>query len=69
MYCMSTNTVFCSPSTSFNPKSDLSIEYKKLAACLAGEKYKAPFKVTRLFNKVSPKKQEINRDLFYQSIF
>jgi len=30
------------PSTYFKPRSNLSIEYKKLAACLAGERYTPP---------------------------
>ncbi len=56
------------PPIYFKPKSDLSIEYKKLAACLAGEDYN-PFRIKEIFKEVSPKRQEINRELFYQSIF
>lgn len=56
------------PSTFLKPKSDLSIEYKKLAACLSGEKYK-PFRIKEIFQNISPKRQEVNRELFYISAF
>lgn len=56
-----------SPLTSYKPKSDGSIEYKKLAAILVGEKYN-PFRFKNLF-KFSPKKQDINRDTYYESVF
>lgn len=57
------------PSPSFKPNSELSNEYKKLAACISGEKYEEPFTITRIFRNISPQKQEVNRQLFYQSIF
>ena len=56
-----------SPSTSYRPKSNGSIEFKKLAATLIGEKYK-PFKLKNLF-KITPKRQEINREIFYKRVF
>ncbi|MCR4327019.1 MAG: AAA family ATPase [Nanoarchaeota archaeon] len=56
------------PSTYFKPNSDVSVEYKKLAACLSGEEYK-PFRMKDIFQRMSPEKQEINRELFYRSIF
>lgn len=55
------------PSTIYNPKSNASIEYKKLAATLMGEKYR-PFSLKNFFNIV-PKRQEINRDIFYSRVF
>ena len=55
------------PSTSYKPKSKGSIEYKKLAATLIGEKYK-PHKLRNLF-EITPKRQEINREIFYKSVF
>ena len=53
----------------FKPKSDVSIEFMKLAGCLVGEKYDAPFRVKDLFKGVEPRKQDINRDLFYNAVF
>lgn len=55
------------PSTTFKPRSRGSIEYKKLAAVLVGEEYK-PFNF-RDFFKFSPRIEEINRDVFYNSVF
>jgi septum site-determining protein MinD len=55
------------PSTVYKPKSDASIEYKKLAATLIGEKYKAPrFKD---FFRRTPLRQDINREIYYERIF
>ena len=56
------------PSTSHKPKSEASQEYMKLAAALVGEKYKK-VKLNSLFNWISPKKQDINRTIFYESVF
>jgi MinD-like ATPase involved in chromosome partitioning or flagellar assembly len=56
-----------SPLTSYKPRSDGSIEYKKLAAILIGEKYK-PFRLKNLL-KFSQKKQDLNRDTYYESVF
>lgn len=56
-----------SPLTSYKPRSDSSTEYKKLAAILIGEKYN-PFRLRNLF-RFSPKKQDINRDSYYESVF
>ncbi len=56
------------PSTHYKPKSKGSIEYKKLAAAMVGEKYSEK-KIKSLFKKISPKKQEINRELFYKRVF
>lgn len=55
------------PSTSYMPKSEASVEYKKLAATLIGEKYK-PFNLKN-FLKITPKRQEINREIFYERVF
>tara|TARA_Y100000034_G_scaffold25969_1_gene31000 strand:+ start:952 stop:1743 length:792 start_codon:yes stop_codon:yes gene_type:complete len=55
------------PSTVYKPKSVGSIEYKKLAAVLIGEKYK-PFRLRDYFN-VNPKRHEINREIFYEVMF
>ncbi|MCK5043954.1 AAA family ATPase [Candidatus Pacearchaeota archaeon] len=56
-----------SPSTIYNPKSKGSIEYKKLAAVLIGQKYK-PFKLNN-FLRITPKRQEINREILYKRVF
>lgn len=55
------------PSTLHKPKSDASVEYKKLAATLIGEKYR-PFDLKNLLN-ITPKRQEINREIFYDRVF
>jgi len=55
------------PSTSYKPKSKASIEYKKLAGVLVGEKHK-PFGLKNFF-KLTPKRQDINREVFYERVF
>ena len=55
------------PSTSYKPNSKSSVEYKKLAGILVGVKYK-PSKLKNFF-KITPKKQEINREIFYEQVF
>lgn len=56
------------PSTHHKPHSEGSTEYKKLAATLAGTKYRQT-RLKDLFRKLVPKKQEINRELFYKGVF
>ncbi len=58
-----------SPSNKFNPKSRGSVEYKKLAAVLIGEKFRPSFGFREFFNKVTPRREEINREIFYKSVF
>lgn len=48
------------------PRSKGTKEYKKLAGVLVGEKYK-PRKFSKYF--VTPKRQEINREVFYEQVF
>ncbi len=55
------------PSTTYKPKSPASQEYKKLAATLIGEKYN-PLRFKNFF-KLTPKREEINREIFYERIF
>jgi septum site-determining protein MinD len=55
------------PSTVHKPKSEASTEYKKLGATLIGEKYK-PYRFKDLF-RINPKRQEINREIFYDRVF
>jgi chromosome partitioning protein len=55
------------PSTLYKPKSKGSTEYKKLAAALIKEKYK-PFSLKSLF-RLTPKRQDINREIFYERFF
>lgn len=55
------------PSTIYNKKSEGSKEYKKLAALLMGEKYN-PFSFGDFFH-ITPKRQEINREIFYKQVF
>jgi len=54
-------------SIAYKPKSKASVEYKKLAAALIREKYK-PFKIKNIF-KIAPKRQDINREIFYEGVF
>jgi septum site-determining protein MinD len=56
------------PSTIFKPKSPASIEYNKLAATIVGEKYK-PAKLKKLFGWINPKQEEINREIYYETVF
>lgn len=56
------------PYTSHKPKSKGSIEYKKLAAALVGEKYKHST-LKDFFRRIMPSRQEINREIFYNRIF
>lgn len=55
------------PPTSYKPKSKGSFEYKKLAAALIGERYK-PLRLRNLF-RITPKRQDINREIFYTRVF
>ncbi len=55
------------PSVEHRPKSKSSEEYKKLAGVLVGEKYK-PFRTGGIF-KIAPRRQEINREIFYERVF
>lgn len=55
------------PLTTYKPNSDASTEYRKLAATLIGEKYK-PFKIKDIF-KFTPKRHEINREIYYENVF
>ncbi len=56
------------PSTRYKPNSKASIEYKKLAATLIGEKYK-PKKFGSFLKSRNPKRHEINREIYYERIF
>ena len=55
------------PSTKHKPNSKGSKELRKLAGTLLGEKVSGTD--WRRFFKLTPKKQDINRELFYESIF
>ena len=55
------------PSVKHKPRSRGSKEHKKLAATMVGEKYK-PSIFKRIF-RLGPKKQEVNRELFYERLF
>ena len=56
------------PFTSYKPKSAGAEEYLRLAAALTGEKYK-PVKIRSFKRWISPKKQDINRTIFYEEVF
>jgi septum site-determining protein MinD len=56
------------PVTNYKPKSEASQEYRKLAASLIGEKYKCG-KFGDLFRRITPRRQDINREIFYQRVF
>jgi len=51
----------------FNPKSQVTKEFKRLASALIGEEFKE-FNWRSLFG-LTPKKQEINRQVFYERVF
>ena len=55
-------------SISYKPKSAGSIEFKKLAAILIGEKYKPRRRIQDIL-RISPKRQEVNREIFYKRVF
>ena len=48
----------------YRPKSNGSDEFKRLAAVMIGEKYRQA-KLKDFFRKITPKRQEINREIFY----
>ena len=56
------------PYPSSKPKSRGSTEYKKLASALIGQKY-GQSKLKNFFGKITPKRQEINREIFYNRVF
>ena len=56
------------PSVYMNPRSHGTHEYKKLAASLVGERYN-PRSLRELFSRTVPQRQEINREIFYNSLF
>jgi septum site-determining protein MinD len=53
---------------SYKKRAKGSEEFKKLAATISGEKYK-PAKLKKFFGWVSPKKQDINRTIYYEEMF
>lgn len=56
------------PLSYMKPRSEGSIEYKKLASILTGVRYKDGRRFLS-FRLSSPKRQEINRTIFYESMF
>jgi len=54
--------------TKYKPKSEVTDEIKRLAAVLLGHKHK-PIKMKRMFRWIKPKRQDINRTIFYESVF
>lgn len=56
-----------SPAFSYNPNSRGSMEYRKLAGVIIGERHKPSF-FQRLLHGM-PRRQDINRELFYESVF
>ncbi len=56
------------PMPSFKPNSKASIEYKKLAGSLIGERYEPGFSFRDLVN-ITPRQEEINREIFYDRLF
>lgn len=56
------------PSTRYKPNSESSDEIKRLAAALLGKKHN-PIKMKRMFRWIKPKRQDINRTIFYESLF
>lgn len=56
------------PFTNYQNKGEASNEYKKLAAALLGEQYK-DIKLKKFFKWINPRRQDINRTIFYKSRF
>ena len=56
-----------SPSVFYKPNSEGSEEFRKLAAALIGEKYSPS--IWRDFFRITPKRQDINREIFYKRVF
>lgn len=56
------------PFVTYKPKAEGSIEFKKLAAALTGQKYTRT-RLRDLFRKMKPRKQDINRFIFYERVF
>ena len=56
------------PPTAHSPKSKGSLEFKKLAGVLVGEKYTPSFSFRNFFG-FNPAPQEVNREIFYQRVF
>ncbi len=56
------------PYTSYRPKSKASEEIMKLASLIVGEKY-SPQSFRKFFSWISPERQEINRQIYYESLF
>jgi len=54
--------------TKYKSNSEVTDEIKRLAASLLGEKHK-PIKLKRMFRWLKPKRQDINRTIFYESLF
>ncbi len=56
------------PSVDYKQKSEGSEEFRRLAAVLVGEKYKQQ-NLKGFFRWVTPRRQDINRTIFYEAIF
>jgi len=56
------------PSTTYKPRSKASVEYRKLAGTLIGEKYN-PFNLKEFLKRITPSRQAINREIYYTSVF
>lgn len=55
------------PSTIHRPNSEASKEFKRLAATLIGKKFR-PFSLKNFF-RITPKRHEINREIYYKRVF
>ena len=51
------------------PNSKAISEYRKLAAVLVGEKYTAKKSLKDIFKSLNPPREQINREIFYESLF
>jgi len=56
------------PANYSRPNSEYGVEYRKFASCLAGEKYESPG-ILKIFKSITPKRQDVNRELFYKAVF
>ncbi|MBI2043027.1 AAA family ATPase [Candidatus Pacearchaeota archaeon] len=59
------------PTTQYKEKSKASIEFRKLAGILSGEKYLDTSWLNKARNllKIPPKRQDINREIYYHRVF
>jgi len=56
------------PYVSYKPHSKGSVEYKKLAGTLIGERYNQS-RIRDYLSRLTPNRQDVNREIYYTSVF